>query len=461
MSSDNKLESLFCRVFFVSILIIMRKYLNIAFWILLLNPIYSQCDESLLLLTMEDSWGDGWNGNVFCINDECTTLTSGSFGTEDFCIDLDIENQITCDGGTWQSEVFWSLSDADGNTLLIGGAPFEGCIGGSCENEVVESFQFDDNGEIRDYYLYLPSSIQDNAPLVFVLHGYSGSAFGIMGYSFMNQIASEYGFAVCYPQGLSDQSGYNFWNVGYSFHQNQTVDDVAFLSSLANYLQNEYSLSTENTFSTGMSNGGDMSYMLACQANDIFRAIAPVAGTMMEDIYNTCDNTPVPVLEIHGTNDNVTLWNGDMQNNDGWGAYYGTEEGIDFWVQTNGCINSENVLLPNISTNDGSYIINHRYYNCIDNAEVWLYEVVNGGHDWPGSFGNMDIVSSEEIWNFFSQFITNIGDVNNDGGINVLDVVQIVTFILEGEYILNGDLNQDGSINVMDVVQLVNIILNN
>ena len=42
-----------------------------------------------------------------------------------------------------------------------------------------------------------------------------------------------------------------------------------------------------------------MSYMLACQANDVFRAIAPVAGCMMEEIYNTCDSSPVPVLEIH------------------------------------------------------------------------------------------------------------------------------------------------------------------
>ena len=59
-----------------------------------------------------------------------------------------------------------------------------------------------------------------------------------------------------------------------------------------------------------------MSYMLACEASDIFKAIAPVAGCMMEDIYNSCNPNPIPVLEIHGTNDNVTLWDGDMDNND-------------------------------------------------------------------------------------------------------------------------------------------------
>ena len=438
----------------------MKKYIYIIFCVLLFNSIYSQCDDSLLLLTMEDSWGDGWNGNTFCINDECTTLALGSFGTEEFCINLDIENPIMCGGGNWQSEVFWMLSNSDGTTLATGGAPFEGCVGGSCENEIVESFEFHDSGELREYYLYIPNSIQDNAPLVFVLHGYSGSAGGIMGYSGMNQIASEHGFAVCYPQGLSDESGYNFWNVGYEFHQNQTVDDVAFLSSLANFLQDEYNLNEENTFSTGMSNGGDMSYMLACQANDVFKAIAPVAGCMIEEIYNTCDSSPVPILEIHGNNDNVTLWDGDMQNNDGWGAYYSIEDGIEFWVETNNCMSNEEIFLPNSNISDGSYIINHRYFDCNDNAEVWLYEVVGGGHDWPGSDGNMDINSSEEIWSFFSQYTFILGDINDDGEINVLDAIEVVNLVLNDEYSEIVDMNYDDAINVLDIIEIIYIILN-
>ena len=434
--------------------------MNLLISMLFSSFILAQCNDSILTLTMEDSWGDGWNGNTFCINDECTTLASGSYGMEEFCINLDIENSITCGGGDWQSEVFWMLLNSDGITIATGGAPFEGCVGGTCENEIVESFEFNHNGILREYYLYIPSSIQDNSSLVFVLHGYSGSAGGIMGYSGMNEIALQNGFAVCYPQGISDQSGYNFWNVGYSFHNNQTVNDVEFLSSLAVYLQNEYNLNEHNTFSTGMSNGGDMSYMLACQANDIFRAIAPVAGCMMEEIYNSCDSSPVPVLEIHGDNDNVTLWDGDMQNNDGWGAYYSIEDGIQLWVETNDCENNEIISLPNTNILDGSYIINHRYFDCVDNAEVWLYEVVGGGHDWPGSNGNMDINASEEIWNFFSQYTFILGDINNDGFINVLDIFSIVNFILNNEYNSSADLNSDNVVNVLDIIQVVGYILN-
>ena len=53
----------------------------------------------------------------------------------------------------------------------------------------------------------------------------------------MNDIADEYGFAVCYPRGTVDDSGNRFWNVGYDFHPNETVDDVDFLKELAIYLQ--------------------------------------------------------------------------------------------------------------------------------------------------------------------------------------------------------------------------------
>jgi len=55
---------------------------------------------------------------------------------------------------------------------------------------------------------------------------------------------------------------------------------------------------------------------------------------------------------------------------------------------------------------------------------------------------------------------TVIGDINEDGIVNVLDIVQVVNLVLVSEYEENGDLNGDGIVNVLDIVQLVNIILN-
>jgi len=278
---------------------------------------------------------------------------------------------------------------------------------------------FDINGEIREYYLHLPNNIEDDAPLVFVLHGYSGTANSLMNWTGMNQVANANGFSVCYPQGITDDWNNNFWNVGYEFHANETVDDVEFLSTLAQFLQGEYNLSSQYTFSTGMSNGGDMSYLLACQASDVFKAVAPVAGCMMTWIYDSCaPPNPIPVFEIHGTDDNVTWWAGaDVNNNGGWGPWISVDTTFNFWTQLNGCTESMIDTLPNTNTTDGSYVVSHKNINGVNDNEVWLYEVVNGGHEWPGAYGNMDINASEEIWNFFTLVVEDSSNIHieNEG----------------------------------------------
>ena len=294
-----------------------------------------------------------------------------------------------------------------------------------------ELHQFSHDGLSREYYLYIPDSLVADAPLLFVFHGYSGSASGIMNYSGLNQIADDNGFAVCYPQGLIDDWDYSFWNVGYDWHVDETVDDVGFATSLAQYLQTDFNLSTQNTFSTGMSNGGDMSYLLACQASDVFRAVAPVAGCMMTWLYNSCAPlNPIPVFEIHGTDDDVTWWEGaDEIFNDGWGPWESVDTTFNFWTQLNGCTEFLIDTLPDIDMSDGSYVVSHKNTNGLNNNEVWLYEVVNGGHDWPGVWGNMDISTSEEIWNFFEIFI------NNNLGIKDNNQIQNPnTFLLEQNY---------------------------
>ena len=177
---------------------------------------------------------------------------------------------------------------------------------------------FNHNGVEREYYLHLPESLPTGSPLVFVFHGYGSNASNIMGYSNMNDVADENNFAVCYPQGTTDIYGERFWNVGYEFHSSETVDDLGFILELSQFLEMQYFISRNNIFSTGMSNGGDFSYLIACQAFYRFQAIAPVAGTMMTWIFNSCQpNEPLSVFEIHGTNDNITLWEGDLDNSEG------------------------------------------------------------------------------------------------------------------------------------------------
>ena len=263
-----------------------------------------------------------------------------------------------------------------------------------------QTFNFMHNGLNREYIYYAPANLPVDAPLVFVAHGFTGSAQGIMNYCGMNTIADQNNFAVCYPQGTTDSNGDNFWNVGYNFHAGVTVDDVDFIVSLASYLQTTYQLNTLNTFFTGMSNGGELSYLLACEGPNVFRAFAPVAGTIFPNglTNNICSPiVPVPMFETHGRNDNVTLIQGDPFDQY-WGPYLSIDTIIDFWVGQNSLTNLVIDTFPNFN-NPNKITISYKYSSPNTNNEVWLY-THKSGHNW-GDDG--DMVIEQEIWDFFSQ----------------------------------------------------------
>ena len=285
---------------------------------------------------------------------------------------------------------------------------------------------FEHDGLTRQYIYYEPENLNQQMPLVIVMHGYTGDANSIKNYSEMNDFADQYGFAVCYPRGTVDGGGNRFWNVGYAFHQNETVDDVGYLTELTQYLQQTNGLNPDYTFATGMSNGGEMCYMLACQAYDTFKAVAPVAGMILQDILDDCDAAPaIPVFEIHGSQDGVTPLAGDPDNNDGWGSYPSIADTIDYFVEKNGCTTLVEGSVPNTDTSDGSFIVSEKYINGVNQNEVWYYKVVGGGHDWPGSGGNMDIEAGEQAWLFFQNYIdNNVVVLDLDAAISV-DVPEI------------------------------------
>lgn len=267
----------------------------------------------------------------------------------------------------------------------------------------VSQYTFTIDGRQRIYYMHIPENLSDKAPLVFVFHGYGGNAKSMMEYSGMNPVADENGFAVCYPQGVYGEDEKNSWNAGYS---NPDVDDVKFLSSLARHLQEEYNLSNENTFAAGMSNGADICYVLACRAPEVFSAIAPVAGCMMDSTFIGCNPIrPIPVFEIHGTDDGITLWNGDPDYSEEYGGYKSVRETFDFWVTLNQCNKLHRDILPDLEKDDKSFIVREMYTDGVEGHEVWLYTLVGGKHDWPGRWGNKDMDTAKEIWKFFTQFI--------------------------------------------------------
>ena len=182
------------------------------------------------------------------------------------------------------------------------------------------------------------------------------------------------------------------------------TDDVDFVCDLVRHLQKTHGLSRKNTFYSGMSNGGEMCYILAMQRPDVFSAYATIAGLTMQWLYK--GYTPkkaVPIMEVHGTADKTSMWKGDPYNKGGWGAYISVPQAVGVWVAQARCTHEITEELPLIRNK----VILHKYmggepaWEGGPAVEVRLYEIVDGKHSW--GLGDMD--TCREMWKFFSMYM--------------------------------------------------------
>ena len=255
---------------------------------------------------------------------------------------------------------------------------------------------------VRDYIVHIPSSYDNKVPIPLVLcfHGYGGTASGIS-YTNFNDVSDTANFIVVYPQGtlLKRKS---HWNVG-GWTLDSKIDDVGFISSLLDSLSERYNINQSRIYSTGMSNGGYMSFLLACQLSDRIAAIASVTGSMTPQTYNLCNpQRPIPVLQIHGTNDQKVPYKGNRK----WSL--SINKVLEYWINYNNCdITPFEMSFPDVNNSDESNVHRLSWLNG-DNSVITDHIIVNGGgHDWFGVWGNMDINSTAEIWKFFSQYDIN------------------------------------------------------
>ena len=276
-------------------------------------------------------------------------------------------------------------------------------------------------GVEREYIVHVPENLNNDSPIVFVIHGYTGTAEGIAAYSGMNSIAEREGFIAVYPQGTIDSYGNAFFNVGYEFNDDSPINDVSFIRELVKSISQEFNLKRKRAFATGMSNGGDMSYLLACTSSDLFKAVAPVAGVLMKGLKDSCKfNSPVPIFEIHGTADKISLFEGDLNNEEGWGAYYDLPSTIDFFAERYQLANKSIKQITSKESGADYDIFFERHWSDDLEEEVWMYRIENGRHVWPGikfnwwnnplaryyfGSGNEDINASEEVWAFFKKYL--------------------------------------------------------
>ena len=297
-------------------------------------------------------------------------------------------------------------------------------------------FQFD--GQNRSYIVYTPASYNPGTPvpLVFVLHGFTQSGQSIMNVSAFNSVADTANFIIVYPNGIS-----NAWNTYANIPGASTANDVGFIEALIDTISANYSIDQNRIYSCGFSAGGFMSHLLACKSSRCFAAIASVAGTMTDSVYNSCaPSYNVSVLQIHGTSDNIVNYNGALGNKSAIDV-------VDLWKNFHGCSLTPSVTaLPNTNLNDNSTVDLLDYAPCLNNNMVQMLRVNGGGHQWPGTSSllgglgtiNRDIKASAEIWSFFRNNSCN----SSTQGLNTSNPEWInLQPLSANNYLLNGSVS--------------------
>lgn len=285
-------------------------------------------------------------------------------------------------------------------------------IGTSETSEENASYSLESGGMRRTYLLHVPPSYDGSKPypLVIGFRGHGGQGANQKKMSGMDAVADRDGFLVAYPDGLD-----RGWNDGRGI--NEGIDDVGFTRDMVSEIKSEYRINPEMIYATGISNGGFMSFRLACEAPDLVAGIAPVAALMSVPLEESnTSTTPVSVLLVNGTDDPLVPWKGgEIGGRLGErGEGLSTQATIDYWVALDGCSTTPVVTkLPDSDPGDWTTATQSSYTGGREGTEVTLCAVNGGGHTWPGGqqylsrriigLVSRDFNASEYIWEFFQE----------------------------------------------------------
>jgi polyhydroxybutyrate depolymerase len=260
------------------------------------------------------------------------------------------------------------------------------------------------DGNNREYAIYIPASYDQSqaVPLLFNFHGGGGNIVDYMSSVDMRPIADTANFILVYPQAVPDPG--NGGATSWMHKAPTTFDDVPFVEAMIDVIAAEYMIDDNRVYVCGYSLGGEFTYELACSLNNRIAAAGAVARTMQGETFNNCaPQHPTGVLTILGTADGISDYNGITFN--GIQYYMSAAETHDYWATANNCdANPTMSTIANTNTSDGSTVERYSWKDALGCTYVEHLKVINGGHDWPGVFGNMDIDASQEIWSFVSRY---------------------------------------------------------
>lgn len=229
----------------------------------------------------------------------------------------------------------------------------------------------------RSYDVYVGTGVVPGTatPLLVNVHGLNNSPSIQAAFSQMNPVADEMGFVEVYPAGLNVP-----FNAGNCCGLSSAtgVDDIDFIRAVVADAESKICIDSKRVYETGFSNGGMMAYQLACNAGDLFAAVAFAEGD--NETNTPCNpSRPVPLAAFESLGDPVVL-------------PLSAQASAEAWAEKMDCADAG--AAANVTEGPFSCA---QWSSCNGGSMVWYCTEPGGTHLPPAG-------SAPVIWSFLSQF---------------------------------------------------------
>jgi polyhydroxybutyrate depolymerase len=222
----------------------------------------------------------------------------------------------------------------------------------------------------RTYYLNVPANYSKGTPLPLLLafHSRTTNAKELIRSTWISEFINDMGFVLATINGSVHE--YSSWNAGTCCTPATDFkeDDVELSSLIIDSISSTYSIDPNRIWALGHSNGGMMSYRLACDLSDKISGVAIVGGALMDD---SCTPTkPVSLIHIHGDNDETIPFTG--------GGKFDVPDIQTSVIKPNSkfsCDTAPNEIAAQVR-------VNQIVWNCEHGAQTKLMNYLDNGHEW-------------------------------------------------------------------------------
>ena len=305
--------------------------------------------------------------------------------------------------------------------LSLIGLAFSGCIGNSDTSDVnPDQLPPDDDFQGMDYIecmehedmercwnVFVPKTVNlsQEVPMVIDLHGNTLTMQNQRDLSEFDDLAEDNGFIAVWPQGYD-----NSWNSGYccSTAGELGLNDTGLILEIIDRVVFNHSIDESRIYLTGWSNGCSLSQKLANEHSDVFAAIACMSYYLLDDPIPYY--TPIPIMEIHGLEDQIILYSNDAIHLPNTEAQeHGAIQNLLQWAEMNNCEGST----PDSNQPSTFYSV-QSFTNCDNDSEVSLVTLYAADHNpyeesydiFPGNGGTVD--TNGIAWEFLSRFSKSV-----------------------------------------------------